>query len=74
MGMIRVRALQECFVLGSRWKVGAVFNVPEDTILKSKGDRRAPVMELVDPEPSRSRSKGGKFKKKAAKADETSED
>ena len=71
--MIRVRALQECFVLGSRWKVGAVFNVPEDTVLRT--GKRAPVMELVDAAPTRARSKGGTFrKKKAAKAEEPAED
>lgn len=69
--MKKVRALQECFVVGSRWKVGAEFNVPDDTVLQTKG--MSPVMELVDAQPGRNRGKGGAFKKKAP-AQEPAED
>ena len=50
-----------------------VFDVPDDTILQTNKNT-APVMELVDPEPGRNRSKGGKFKKKAAETAETTDD
>ncbi len=70
--MKKVRALHECFVLGTRWKVGREFNVPDDTVLQTK--KMAPVMELVDAEPSRVRSKGGTFRKRAKKPDEPAED
>ncbi len=60
--MKKVRVLQECFVLGSRRKVGAEFNVPNKTILKTEG--RPPVMELVDDEPGRSPKKRGRPSKK----------
>ena len=62
--MKKVRALQVCFVLGSRRKVGDEFNVPNKTALQTKG--MAPVMELVDGDPSRAPKKNGRFKKKAA--------
>ena len=62
--MMKVRALKVCFVLGSRRKVGDEFNVPNKTVLKTKG--LAPVMELVDENPGRSPKKNGRFKKKAA--------
>ena len=65
--MIKVRALQVCFVLGSRRKVGAVFNVPNDTILEPDG--RPPVMELVDADPGRSPKKRGRPSRKADETD-----
>ncbi len=64
--MKKVRALQVCFVLGSRRKVGDEFNVPNDTVLKTK--EMAPVMELVDENPGRA-SKNGR-RKKAAETEE----
>ncbi len=58
---MRVRALKECFVGNSMRSEGDEFDVPEDTVLFSKGKKKDPVMELVggeakkSPPPKRSR-------------------
>lgn len=58
---MRVRALKECFVDNSLRAEGAEFDVPEGTLLCSKGKKKDPVMELVggeakkSPPPKRSR-------------------
>ena len=47
MGQMKVRALQECFVGGSRRQIGDEFMVAEGQKLRTK--KLPPVMELVDP-------------------------
>ena len=70
--MKKVRALKDCFVGNSLRKIGGPeFYVDDDQPLRTK--KLPPVLQLVDEEPKRTRSKGGVFKKKAP-AEEPAED
>ena len=67
--MIRVRAVQKCFVLGGLRKVGDIFMVPDDQVLRTK--KMPPVMELVDEE---LKPKRGRFKKQKTAQPDDAED